>query len=434
MLRRLSRTVNLRAVGFLSTENPVTIENRSELLKRFIKDKIKVSGPITVHEYMKLASGSAAGFYTKKADILGASGDFTTAPEISQIFGELIGIWIYNELYNTGERGDWQLVELGPGTGTLMADVLRTLNVLKTERLSINLVEISDHLIDQQEQLLCGRLTKSLQDSDVIRRNKTKDGVPVCWYRDLDSVPKEKFSVFLGNEFLDVLPVHLFEKSDGDWKEVQVSINETSDLCLMLSKSENLHSKGLIPKYIREDPTRDKWELCPEAGKTVTEIAQRITAFGGFGLFIDYGHDGGRRTRSLRAYHNHKIVDVLSKPGLIDITADVDFGYLKKILEGICLPFGPITQREFLAQMGLRLRTERLLQQCKDETVQSHLRTAYKSLIDDSEDGMGIKFHMFSLFPTTLKPILEMRGGFPAGFFPNFDDFTEDLEELKEEI
>ncbi|CAD5211976.1 unnamed protein product [Bursaphelenchus okinawaensis] len=441
--RKILRNVGFRSLRrYSSAQEAENKDNRSLLLKKFIKDKIKVSGPITVHEYMKLASGSAAGFYTKKADIFGASGDFITAPEISQMFGELIGIWIYNELWNSGERGDWQLVELGPGTGALMSDVLRTLNVLKvgkvdivhTERLTIRLVEVSDHLIDQQELRLCGRVSKPIPDSEIVRKNKTKEGIPIYWHRELNDVPKQQFSVFVGNEFLDVLPVHLFEKLNNDWREVQVTLNDEEDLCLMLSRSENIHSKGLIPEWIRDDPTRDKWELNPDAGRNVTEIAQRITEFGGFGLFIDYGHDGGRRTRSLRAYHKHKIVDVLSSPGLMDLTADVDFGYLRKILEGICLTYGPTTQREFLVQMGIRLRTERLLQSCKDEKIQHQLKAGYKALVDDSEDGMGVKFHMFSMFPNTLKPILDMRGGFPAGFFPNLEEVTEDLDELDKKL
>lgn len=112
-------------------------EQRSELLKRFIKDKIKVSGPISLHEYMKLCSGSAAGYYTKKADIFGTKGDFVTSPELTQVFGELLGVWVYNELWNSGERGDWQLVELGPGTGSLMSDLERTLNILKVGKVDI---------------------------------------------------------------------------------------------------------------------------------------------------------------------------------------------------------------------------------------------------------------------------------------------------------
>ncbi|KAI6228152.1 Protein arginine methyltransferase NDUFAF7-like protein, mitochondrial [Aphelenchoides besseyi] len=421
----------------------VDAPSNPKLLERFIKDRIRTSGPITVHEFMSLASRSAAGYYSqasKNSQIIGPKGDFITSPELSQAFGEIIGIWIYNELSNCGQRGNWQLVELGPGNGTLMADILRTLHTLKVrkedvvyeERLSIHLVERSNSLIDTQELQLCGRRSSTTsEENGYVRKNRTKGGIPIFWHDTLETIPQE-FSVFIGNEFLDALPIHMFERKDSTWCEVYVNLDQQANLCFMTSKSENLHTKGLIPTWIREDKQRNKWEVCPEAGSTVTDIAQRIKSYGGFGLFIDYGHNGSRMTTSLRAYHQHQIVDPLQTPGQVDVTADVDFGYLRRILSSLCLTFGPIEQRYFLAQMGIRLRIERLLQQTADLEQRKQILRAYSMLTSDSNDGMGMKFKAFSLFPKTLSEVLKQRGGYPAGFFPLDDeDETPDLNETE---
>ncbi|KAI6242799.1 Protein arginine methyltransferase NDUFAF7 [Aphelenchoides fujianensis] len=410
MLRRLLTNSQLRALRrFSSTADPAGGFPADGLLERFVRDRIRSSGPITVHEFMTLAARSAAGYYSqapKTSEIIGAKGDFVTSPELSQAFGEIIGVWIYNELANCGQRGEWQLVELGPGTGTLMRDILRTLHTLKVrkedvvheERMSVHLVEASDSLIDAQELALRQRPSGEQRH---VRHNRTTGGIPVYWHHTLDSVP-HAFSVFVANEFLDALPIHVFEREDAKWREVYVALDSEEKLCFMASKGENLHTKGLIPPWIRDDPDRTKWEVCPQAGAIITDIAQRITIMGGFGLFVDYGHDGSRKTTSLRAYHKHQLVDPLRTPGLVDVTADVDFGYLRRILDRICLTFGPIEQRYFLAQMGIRLRIERLLQQTADAEQRGHILRAYSLLMGGGSDEMGARFKAFALFPSTL--------------------------------
>lgn len=149
----------------------------------------------------------------------------------------------------------------------------------------------------------------------------------------------------------------------------------------------------------------------------------RITQFGGFGLFVDYGHRGDRSTASLRAYQNHKLVDPLSNPGAIDITADVDFGYWKRILDDICLVFGPIEQRYFLAQMGIRLRIERILQQTPNLEDRKQILSAYSTLTGAGSDDMGMAFKMFSIFPKTLESIMKKRGGFPGKLLTCIPDY-----------
>ncbi|VDL73561.1 unnamed protein product [Nippostrongylus brasiliensis] len=383
---------------------PDTAKKSSEALKRFIVDKIKATGPITVAEYMKTAVGSSCvgyyGGFSESQTIFGQKGDFITAPELTQLFGELIGVWCYYELANTGHRGQ------------LMLDMLSALEKFQEKGLSVHLVETSDALINQQEALLCGAPSSSSTNSEnVVKQNKTKSGVPVFWYKTIEDVPEE-FSVFIANEFLDALPVHQFTRdSKGLWNEIYINIDRSNELCFMRSKGENLHTRGLIPDYVRNDKERNNWECSPEAGTFVNQVTERIIYKGGFGLVIDYGHDGSRADLSFRAYEKHEQVHPLSKPGAIDLTADVDFGYLKSLVEDRAVVYGPSSQREFLGQLGAEVRLRRLLKSCSDRESQEALIKSYNFLMGD----MGERFQAMSIFPKTLAGILEQRGG-PAGF------------------
>ncbi|CAI5444685.1 unnamed protein product [Caenorhabditis angaria] len=388
-------------------------------LKRFFIDKIRASGPITVAEYMKTSiSAPQVGYYGQFSDkqrVFGDSGDFITSPELTQLFGEMIGVWVFYELANTGYRGPWQLVELGPGRAQLMNDVLRSLEKFQDKDVSVHLVETSDALIEEQERVLCvDNSTPPTGDVPYVKKNKSRTGVDVFWYKSIDDIPNG-FTVFIANEFLDALPIHQFSRSSKNpetWHETYINIDKHGDnLCFMHSKAENIHTKGLIPEYIRNDKHRKTWECSPESGTVVNQVADRIKTFGGFGLFIDYGHDGSRDTHSFRAYKNHKQVDPLESPGTIDLTADVDFGYLSSLLKESSLVYGPNNQREFLAQLGIEARLRRLLKLCKDRDTQEQLIKAYNMLMGD----MGEKFKAWSIFPKTLGTILDARKG-PAGF------------------
>ncbi|CAD6198551.1 unnamed protein product [Caenorhabditis auriculariae] len=386
-------------------------KNEKNPLKKFIVDKIRTSGPITVAEYMKtVVSAPSVGYYgqfSERQQVFGASGDFITAPELTQLFGEMIGVWVFHELANTGHRGKWQLVELGPGRGQLMRDILESLDKFQDRDVSVHLVETSDALIQEQERTLCVDNSTQPKDTPYVRKNKSRTGADVFWYKSIDEIP-EGFTVFVGNEFLDALPIHQFQRGNDDlWREIYVNIDSTGDLCLMQSKSENLHTKGLLPETIRDDKNRKTWECSPEAGTVVNQIAERIVSSGGFGLLVDYGHDGSRNTHSFRAYSKHKQVSPVSDPGRVDLTADVDFGYLKSLVSDRTVVYGPTSQREFLLQLGIEHRLRRLLKTCSDRQKQENLIKSYNMLMGD----MGEKFKAMALFPKTLTSILEARGG-----------------------
>ncbi|KJH42327.1 hypothetical protein DICVIV_11683 [Dictyocaulus viviparus] len=402
--------------------NKREIVNHCEALKRFIIDKIRATGPITVAEYMKISASAPT--------IFGMEGDFITAPELTQIFGELLGVWCYYELANTGHRGPWQLVECGPGTGQLMLDILSVMDNFKEKNLTVHLVERSDALMLEQEKLLCSNpspIMKSVKNEsgNAVMKNMSKSGFPIYWYKIIEDVP-EQFSVFINNEFLDALPIHQFIRdSNGTWREVYIGINKVNELCFVKSNGENLHTRGLIPEDIRYDNHRTHWECSPEAGTLINQVTERIVYNGGFGIFIDYGHDGTRNELSFRAYKKHKQVNPLVQPGSTDLTADVNFGYIKSLVENRAAVYGPTTQRfrlslavhklkhysEFLVQLGAEMRLRMLLKSCNEQVKQDALIKSYNYLMGD----MGERFLALAIFPKTLSAILEKRGG-PAGF------------------
>ncbi|VDK81304.1 unnamed protein product [Litomosoides sigmodontis] len=294
-----------------------------------------------------------------------------------------------------------------------MRDITRALRLLKMTKGSIHLVETSDALLSQQESLLCENPSQFVDGKPYVRCNMTKDAFPIYWYRSVDDIPA-KFSIFISNEFLDALPVNQFKRdNEGRWHEVYVNLDRDDKLCFMLSKSETLHTLGLLPKKIREDLSVKEWEISIGAGTYVNQVADSITKFGGFVLIIDYGHDGTRTDLSLRAYKGHQVVHPLESPGEHDITADVNFGYLKSLVDDRTLVFGPLEQREFLAQMGIGLRMEKLLASCKTKEEKKNLLKSCEILL--SEKGMGERFKVMSIFPKTLESILSQRKG-PAGF------------------
>ncbi|GMR43270.1 hypothetical protein PMAYCL1PPCAC_13465 [Pristionchus mayeri] len=441
LARRSRGALAAVARAFASASEAVVEAAPPNALERFLVDKIRVSGPITVAEYMKTAVASSSvgyyGMHGEEKKVFGEEGDFITAPELTQLFGEMIGIWCYHELAMTGHKGAWNLVECGPGTGQLSADLLRVFDKFGEKDVSLHLVEASTALIDAQEQTLCGQRTSNSsapsEGQSWLRANRTTTGVPVYWYANIDDLP-DGFTVVIANEFLDALPVHCFERGGGKdgWCERYIGLDGKNRLRFVRSKGENIHTKGLIPAEVRDDTARTSWECAPDAGVVMHQVAGRISSHGGFALFIDYGHDGSRREPSFRAYSKHKQVDPLSAPGEIDLTADVDFGHLKRVLQGAPVAlYGPHSQREFLAQLGIGVRLRRLIETCDERAKQEQLIKSYNMLMGD----MGERFLAMSIFPKTLQPLIRKRGGAPAGFngAPGAEKVPEEGEEAKKE-
>ncbi|XP_048793681.1 protein arginine methyltransferase NDUFAF7, mitochondrial [Lagopus muta] len=364
--------------------------------------KLRATGPVTVAEYMREAlTNPGQGYYTRRG---GVGEDFITSPEISQIFGELIGIWYISEWMAMGKQNAFQLVELGPGTGTLTDDILRVFNqlasVLSKCDVSIHLVEVSPKLSAiQAEMLTGGKVQSNPENKSAYMKGISKTGIPIYWYRDIQDVP-QGYSFYLAHEFLDALPIHKFQRTEKGWHEVLVDIDpEVPDqLRFVLSPSRTPATEN----FIQPEETRDHVEVCPEAGVLIQRLACRIEKDGGAALIADYGHDG-TKTDTFRGFRNHKLHDVLKAPGTADLTADVDFSYLRKMAEGRTATLGPIRQREFLKNMGIELRLQVqqclqvLLQNSRDSATHEQLLHSFDMLMNPKK--MGDCFHFFALLP-----------------------------------
>lgn len=344
----------------------------------------------------EVLTNPVTGYYVKN-NMLGPDGDFITSPEISQIFGELLGIWIISEWMGAGGPKQLQLVELGPGKGSLAADVLRVFSqlqsVLSGASMSLHLVEVSPALSRIQAQNLTGTRNQEADNEDepVYRRGETSTGLPVSWYRRLDDVPAG-FSIFLAHEFFDALPIHKFQRTEKGWREVMVDIDpeKPDQLRFVVAPSSTLASSTLV----QADERRHHVEVCAEGGVIVQQLARRITEDGGAALIADYGHDG-TKTDTFRGFKGHQLHDVLASPGSADLTADVDFSYLRRVAGGGVACLGPVSQRTFLKNMGIDTRLQVLLRNCSDPSTRKQLISSYDMLTNPAK--MGERFHFFSL-------------------------------------
>ncbi|XP_037663744.1 protein arginine methyltransferase NDUFAF7, mitochondrial isoform X1 [Choloepus didactylus] len=382
---------------FSSGKEPAENEPVTPML-RHLMYKIKSTGPITVAEYMKEVLTNPVKGYYMNYDMLGEKGDFITSPEISQIFGELLGIWFISEWIATGKSSTFQLVELGPGRGTLTGDILRVFSqlgsVLKNCDISIHLVEVSQKLSEIQALKLTEEKVPLERNagSPVYMKGVTKSGIPISWYQYLQDVPKGN-SFYLAHEFFDVLPVHKFQKTPQGWREVFIDIDpQVSDKLRFV----------LVPcttpaeVFIQHDETRDHVEVCPDAGVIIEELSQRIALTGGAALIADYGHDG-TKTDTFRGFCGHKLHDVLIAPGTADLTADVDFSFLRRMAQGKVASLGPIKQQMFLKNMGIDVRLKVLLDNSDEASMRQHLLQGYDMLMNPKK--MGERFNFFALLP-----------------------------------
>jgi NADH dehydrogenase [ubiquinone] 1 alpha subcomplex assembly factor 7 len=348
-----------------------------------------------------------SGYYMNK-DVFGEKGDFVTSPEISQMFGECLSIWIMMEWRKMGQPRPLQLVELGPGRGTLMQDILRTVMNLNPESmsaLSVHLVEVSPAMRRLQEARLCG----SFHDHDEGRAKDalTKFGAPVFWHDSLESVPRG-FSFHLAHEFFDALPVHQFTRTDDGWREVLVDVDEaTEGLRFVRSRHTTPTAKALI----LPDDRRRIIEMSPKSGAVTRLLSDRIKEEGGSALIIDYGHSG-EDSDSLRAFKGHQQQHPLKDPGTADVTADVDFAFLKRNCNEATSCYGPVEQGNFLRRLGIETRMQVLMANCKDGEAAADIASAFRMLTH--EDQMGRRFKCMAIFPKTMNVIHEKYP--PVGF------------------
>lgn len=329
-----------------------------------LKTQIRACGPMTVADYMRrVLTNPAAGYYMNH-DVFGSQGDYITSPEINQIFGELISLWCFIEWEKVGSPSPVQLVELGPGRGTMLQDVLRVMSNrfdVHKSSLSIHLVEVSPYLAKAQAGQLCYKVSDGSGEvsNKFYLQGETVTGIPIYWYKHLEDVPRE-FSLLLAHEFYDAMPIHKLQKIDNVWKEILIDVNDDpaaeEQFRYVICQNETPMSK-IIPKLLATGEERDHLEYSPEQQIITKEISQRLESNGGIALIMDYGHNG-EKGDTFRSFKNHKLHSPLKDPGTADLTADVDFAQLRRHFkdEDKCTTFGPITQRTFIQDMGGEVR------------------------------------------------------------------------------
>ncbi|HLY54276.1 MAG TPA: SAM-dependent methyltransferase [Stellaceae bacterium] len=349
--------------------------------------EIRASGPIGVDHFMGLALGDPEHGYYSRRDPLGVAGDFTTAPEISQVFGEIIGAWLADSWRAMGSPDPVLLVELGPGRGTLAADILRTFRIMPACRAAARL-----HLVET---------SPALRE----RQRATLGGEPV-WHDALDTVPDGPM-LLVANEFFDALPIRQFVYSGNAWHERLVGLDATGELVFVLGAAAappppiplpqgEGGRRGDLPLPLREGdggrgqpPEGAVFEICEPARDIATAIGRRLAVHRGAALIIDYGHGKQGFGETLQAVRAHRYAPVLDDPGEVDITAHVDFAALGAALAPAAV-WGPVTQERFLAANGVALR-EAALTRGTHEATATAIRRAVRRLLDPAAMGRLFK-------------------------------------------
>lgn len=323
--------------------------------------EIAKKGSLSLHDYMALCLQHPEYGYYIRGNPLGHSGDFITAPEMSQLFGESIAFFLLSNLETLFPDG-YSLCELGAGRGTLMADMLRILNK-KTPPENCYILESNSLLKAQQ-----------IQNIPNVKHIESLNDLP------------EKPLFFIANEFFDALPLHAYKLAGSEKFEMHVTgkngaydINPTHR-----SHNDTGRHQGI-------------YETCPDAHMIMEQIANHIKSHKSSGIFCDYGYTKPRETLSFRGYHKHKVTDGLSHPFEADLTADIDFAALGDTAQYSGAKTYPVmTQKHFLSHMHIELRLHKLLGQSKELKQSQIMIEAVRKLIDDSEMGEKFKFLFIS--------------------------------------
>jgi len=355
-------------------------------LEALIVRRIRAAGPITMADYMAEALGHPVHGYYMRGDPFGRAGDFTTAPEISQMFGELVGLWCVDTWRRMGAPGRAVLVELGPGRGTLMADALRAIAVDPAARAALDphLVETSPALAAVQRARLAG--------------------AGATWHTGIGTVPEGPM-VAIANELFDALPVRQVERTPAGWRERMVGVGPDGRLTVALAPAATAAAM-LVPASLRDAPSGAVAEMAPAALVLADALARRVAARVGAALIVDFGDETPAGRPTLQAVRGHARAEPLADPGEADLAAAVDFGALARAArEAGAAAWGPVPQGRFLHALGLGLRAERLRRRAAPEQAAA-IDVAVRRLA--APEGMGTLFKALAIAHPAL--------GTPAGF------------------
>lgn len=351
-------------------------------LEQEIRALVESEGPLPIASYMTLCLAHPTyGYYTTgqpiggRAGPAGTSGDFITAPEVSQLFGELIGVWCMERWQALGSPAKFSLVECGPGRGTLMRDLLRIAGALPgfKDAADLFLVEVSPALAEQQSRLL-----SPLHD-------------PIRWIGDIAGLPEQP-TILIGNEFLDALPFRQWVKTDDRWVERGVGL---ANMKLAYATRPAVLSPSDLPAGHENQPDGTIFETAPAREAFVEDLARQIATNTGAALLIDYGHLQPGFGDTFQAVRDHGFVHPLEQPGRCDLTSHVDFAALARRAESAgCRVPPPVTQARFLLSLGLLERAGHL-GSGRSIAVQDTLRHAVDRLAGAHQMGDLFKMLVF---------------------------------------
>lgn len=412
----------------------IQINNLSDLFTQ----TIKTTGPISLSAYMRQClTHPDLGYYTTRNPLDISLGDFITSPEISSVFGEMIGIWLYSTWESQNRPQKIRIIEFGPGKGSLIYDVLNTLNKFAKKSkldIEINLIEASSVLRKEQWKLLCGN-NEFKDENHGYNSSITKWNNQIRWYNtEKDIINDENTTNYVfAHEFFDALPIKSFQKTENGWREFLVEhtpsvLNTQGKLSGEVSKNvENLETEFHLTLSPKETPSSiiptlnknyanlevgTRIEICTEAELYLMKMLQLVNNKSNTGavLIIDYGvADDKPPENSLRGIYKHKIVSPFFKPGEVDLSIDVDFTALKNLASKHCKPFGPIDQGDWLHNLGIGYRIKQLIEKNQNNPEeQDKIYQAYKRLTSKDENSMGKIYKFFCLMPANSTP--------PVGF------------------
>lgn len=345
-------------------------------LNEILLARIANDGPISVADYMvECLLHPEYGYYSRR-DPFGTAGDFTTAPEISQMFGELLGLWVAQCWIDRGQPASFTFAELGPGRGTLMADAWRATKGVPGFHAAANpvLVEASEHLRAVQQTTLAE--------------------IDVGWVTSIEELPEAPLFL-LANEFFDALPIQQFIRHENGWAERLIGTGKDG-LCFGQGSARHVPA---LEHRLGDTKSGDMVEICPAAHAVLQDVSDRINAHGGAALIVDYG-DWHSLGDTLQALKSHETVDVLHQPGQADLTAHVDFEALA--LAAPDLSHSRLTpQGIFLQRLGIDQRAEVLARNLSGASLASHLAAHHRLT---ASDEMGTLFKALALYAPHSSP------------------------------
>ncbi len=351
-----------------------------------IKKDISENGPMPISKFMSYTLNHYAQSYYKNLNPIGAIGDFITAPEISQLFGEIIGIWCANYWQTENKPNKIKLIELGPGKGTLMSDILRATKYIEGfhDTVEICLVEINPLLKEAQKQK--------------IKHKK------ISWFEHFDQIPQNCFSIIIANEFFDALPIEQYIKRDEIWYMNMVDTEgDPEHLCITKHIVKDNIREFLTAKYPNA-PEGSIVEINDESTILIKSISKSIQKHGGATLVIDYGYIESTNRNfisTLQSVKDHKFNPLFNDIGNADITAHVNFSTLVEIAAFYgAYAYGPISQGQFLKNMQIEVRKEILLKKTPPSQKEIFI-SGYNRLVNKDEMGELFKVMAFSHKKTT---------------------------------